>query len=190
MNWFDSIWQWFVGNKDAILAWITSANATGLIAAVVVFVKQYLSIKANTKSNASLSDTLKQYSQVEGKVTDVIASVKTIAADLDNFKKVLTDNLNTEDSIVKKIDAMLNVQQIAYSKLKDDQARNAIDNIIVNAKYVDEGTRSQLLNEIEKFKKEAAEIAKKYQDLVAQKTEAIEKIAEPEEVKKTSVPRY
>ena len=39
MEWFESIGQWFVDNKDAIVMFVTSSNFVGFIANIVLLIK-------------------------------------------------------------------------------------------------------------------------------------------------------
>lgn len=195
MNWFQSIWQWFVDNKDTIFGWLTSANVTGLLTAVLVFVKQHKSIIANTTSTNDLKNAMKEYEKFTDKLNSTFTTVQNIVGELKEFKQSVADNINIQDTIVSKLDAVLNVQQLAYSKLKNEDTRDAIDNIIINAKYKEQGTRAELINEITKLKENSEKLSLEYQKLVENTSAKLQDIAEPakehkETKKKTSVSRY
>ena len=192
IEFFQNIFNWFVENKDEIVLFFTSSNFIAFISAIVLFVKQ---IKTNKKGNL-LSGQLKTSLDGSTKVvSDVVAmkeisdntnaEVKKLEDDLSSFK---SDVFDTMDTLLTKLNAVVEVQSIVYSTLKDESMRKNINSILIDAKYAETATRAALTAEIEELKQKVStkmEDVKEVVDAAATKVKKV--VSSP---KKSVVPRY
>lgn len=192
IEFFQNIFNWFVENKDEIVLFFTSSNFIAFISAIVLFVKQ---IKTNKKGNL-LSGQLKTSLDGSTKVVnDVVAmkeitdntnaEVKKLEDDLSSFK---SDVFDTMDTLLTKLNAVVEVQSIVYSTLKDESMRKNINSILIDAKYAETATRAALTAEIEELKQKVStkmEDVKEVVDAAATKVKKV--VSSP---KKSVVPRY
>lgn len=192
IEFFQNIFNWFVENKDEIVLFFTSSNFIAFISAIVLFVKQ---IKTNKKGNllsgqlkTSLDGSTKVVSDVVDmkEITDnTNAEVKKLEDDLSSFK---SDVFDTMDTLLTKLNAVVEVQSIVYSTLKDESMRKNINSILIDAKYAETATRAALTAEIEELKQKVStkmEDVKEVVDAAATKVKKV--VSSP---KKSVVPRY
>lgn len=192
IEFFQNIFNWFVENKDEIVLFFTSSNFIAFISAIVLFVKQ---IKTNKKGNllsgqlkTSLDGSTKVVSDVVAmkEITDnTNAEVKKLEDDLSSFK---SDVFDTMDTLLTKLNAVVEVQSIVYSTLKDESMRKNINSILIDAKYAETATRAALTAEIEELKQKVStkmEDVKEVVDAAATKVKKV--VSSP---KKSVVPRY
>ena len=195
MNWFESIWLWFVENKDAIFAWVTSANVVGFATALVTLVRQHKAIKQNTSSNTELNKAVAEVKELKGEITLIKSEVVGIKDEVAKTETKLIENLDALDEYNHKLDTVIEVQQIAYSTVKDTTVRESINNVILNSKYKEQGTRAELMHEIDNLKSAAKEVTDKYNALVEESAKKVAKVAdvikeEPKVSTKSKVSRY
>ena len=158
IEFFTNIGNWIVCNIDKITAFFSSATVIGLVTAGCALWKLIVSVRANTKKVENVTDALTNDKQL----TDDVNAIRQGSKDTDNAVKTCLSKVSDIDAKFKefellmnsKIDAMLEVQNIVYSTIKDDSIRNTVNSIIVNAKHKSDVTKAQLEKELEELKAE------------------------------------
>nr|DAR08735.1 MAG TPA: hypothetical protein [Caudoviricetes sp.] len=154
---FQNIYAWLAANSNKIVAFLTSANFLAMLTLVVNTVR---TIKTN-KGVAITSTDLKNELTESSKNRNVIASIKGVSetikdvteatkAAIDETKALLDKELLT---VTNKVNAMLEVQSLVYSTIRDDSLRQTVSNLLNTARYSDANTKEQLQSEIDSLKK-------------------------------------
>lgn len=197
VEFFRSLFQWFVYNKDEILLFLSSTNVVGFVSNIVLAYKQ---IRATAVSNATVSSLADPLESVNSLSKDVessletsqraLAQSQTIMLEITQFKSDVTETL---DILQQKIDAILDVQSIVYSSLRDEVARKNVSNILVTAKLIDKAKIVELEQQLENLKNTVDSKVEDVKQIVdtetakAKKTVATKKAAA---TKKAIVSRY
>lgn len=154
---FQNIYAWLAANSNKIVAFLTSANFLAMLTLVVNTVR---TIKTN-KGVAITSTDLKNELTESSKNRSVIASIKGVSETIkdlteatktaiDETKALLDKELLT---VTNKVNAMLEVQSLVYSTIRDDSLRQTVSNLLNTARYNDANTKEQLQSEIDSLKK-------------------------------------
>mgnify|MGYP003571249842 CR=1 FL=1 len=161
VEFFQNIGHWFVENKDEIVLFFTSTNFISFVSAIVLIVKQIRTTKTGTSTIRGLSETLNKTNELAEKVADVSnvseKSLNTsieLDAKVERMEKVLDESI---DVIRQKVNAMLEVQSIIYSSVKDETARKNVSNILASAKLTETASVAELQKQIEDLKSTLAE---------------------------------
>ena len=171
-----NIWQWFVENKDGITAFFMSGQFVTLIGAGVALYKTTKHVKVNTDSNKLLNTALNRNTELSDSMsTELSESMKTLSNNF-NLLKLENDSLRdklveTENAlqssnalIVNSLNAILEVQSIVYSTIRDDEIRITVNKLLNNARYADKNFKLEMQNEIEAMKKEFEDKVKDMND--------------------------
>lgn len=154
---FQNIYAWLAANSNKIVAFLTSANFLAMLTLVVNTVR---TIKTN-KGVAITSTDLKTELAESSKNRTVIESIKGVSETIkdvteatktaiDETKALLDKELLT---VTNKVNAMLEVQSLVYSTIRDDSLRQTVSNLLNTARYNDANTKEQLQSEIDSLKK-------------------------------------
>lgn len=154
---FQNIYAWLAANSNKIVAFLTSANFLAMLTLVVNTVR---TIKTN-KGVAITSTDLKTELAESSKNRSVIASIKGVSdtikdvteatkTAIDETKALLDKELLT---VTNKVNAILEVQSLVYSTIRDDSLRQTVSNLLNTARYSDANTKEQLQSEIDSLKK-------------------------------------
>lgn len=154
---FQNIYAWLAANSNKIVAFLTSANFLAMLTLVVNTIR---TIKTN-KGVAITSTDLKNELTESSKNRSVIASIKGVSETIkdvteatktaiDETKALLDKELLT---VTNKVNAMLEVQSLVYSTIRDDSLRQTVSNLLNTARYNDANTKEQLQSEIDSLKK-------------------------------------
>ena len=188
---FQNIWNWFVLNKDEIVLFFTSSNFEAFITTIVMLVKQLKSNKRNNETNKGLKTSLDNAVSIAADVVSIRDNssatndqLVTVQNDLESFKKETYDAL---DVIVQKMNAVLEVQSIVYSTIKDETIRKNVSGILMDAKYTETATRASLEAEVESLRKKVNEKIEVIKDVVEDTAVKVKKVTANN---KSSVPRY
>lgn len=159
---FNEIWAWIVDNLTPFL---TGANLLAVVSVIVSLFRQKRTITDNTLSSRELKSVLSEtraQSDRQDEQTREIAVLKALTGDL-------TDKA---DELTTKLNAILEVQQIAYrdhTALSKEQRGN-IDDVITTAKLTSTKSRAELLKKLEELeKKEQASAAERAEIIKATK---------------------
>lgn len=174
----DNCWLWFLDNKDTILAWFMSGQAASVITTIVMLVKNAKQIKGNTESTKTLNTTLENTNVMKDDVDTLKEKVSVLTdenAKLSNSVLDLETKLSQSNNLIaSKLDAIIEVQSIVYSTIRDDSVRQTVNTILNNARYSDTNFKEQLESEISGLK---AEFETKMADISKGMNEAIDKVS-------------
>lgn len=154
---FQNIYAWLAANSNKIVAFLTSANFLAMLTLVVNTVR---TIKTN-KGVAITSTDLKTELAESSKNRTVIESIKGVSEtikDVTEATKTAIDEMKTlldkeVLTVTNKVNAMLEVQSLVYSTIRDDSLRQTVSNLLNTARYSDANTKEQLQSEIDSLKK-------------------------------------
>lgn len=171
------IWLW--ENRDGILVTLTSSQFLGIIASIVLIWRNSRHTTENTVSSNELNSSLKNNVKVSEDAAGakensdkILTLFETFAAKVDNDTSLLTD----------KINAIIEVQSIVYSTIKDEKVRNTVSNLLMNAKYSETNTRMELKKQIEELKNQVVKKANEVSEFVEQASEAVAAIVSVDNV--------
>lgn len=191
VEFFQSIGNWFLQNKDEIVLFFTSGSFITFLTTVVMFIKQLKVNKKNNATNEGLKASLDGAVSIANDVVSIRDNSKatndqltTVQNDLEAFKK---ETYDVFDVIVQKMNAVLEVQSLVYSTIKDETIRKNINGILMDAKYAETATRASLEAEIEALKKKVSEKIEVIKETVEDATVKVKKTVSNN---KSSVPRY
>lgn len=154
---FQNIYAWLAANSNKIVAFLTSANFLAMLTLVVNTIR---TIKTNKGVAITFTD-LKNELTESSKNRSVIASIKGVSdtikdvteatkTAIDETKALLDKELLT---VTNKVNAILEVQSLVYSTIRDDSLRQTVSNLLNTARYNDANTKEQLQSEIDSLKK-------------------------------------
>lgn len=191
VEFFQNIWNWFVSNKDEIVLFFTSSNFVAFMTTIVMLVKQLKANKSNNETNKGLKTSLENAVSIASDVVSIRDNssttndkLATVQNDVENFKKETYDAL---DVIVQKMNAVLEVQSVVYSTIKDEAIRKNVSGILMDAKYAETATRASLEAEVESLRKKVNERIEVIKDVVEDAAVKVKKVTKNN---KSSVPRY
>lgn len=191
VEFFQNIWNWFVLNKDEIVLFFTSSNFVAFMTTIVMLVKQLRANKVNNETNNGLKASLDNAISIASDVVSIRDNstatndqLLTVQTDLDAFKKETYDAL---DVLVQKMNAVLEVQSLVYSTIKDETIRKNVSGILMDAKYAETATRASLEAEVESLRKKVNEKIEVIKDVVEDTAVKVRKVTNNN---KSSVPRY
>lgn len=174
----DNCWLWFLENKDTIIAWFMSGQAVSVIASFVMLIKNAKQIKSNTDSTKTLNGTLTNTNVMKEDLDTLKQKVVTLADEnekLSNSVVELETKLSDSNKLIaSKLDAIIEVQSIVYSTIRDDSVRQTVNTILNNARYSNTNFKEQLESEISGLK---AEFETKIADISKGMTDAIDKVS-------------
>lgn len=191
VEFFQNIQNWFVFNKDEIVLFFTSSNFVVFMTTIVMLVKQLKANKSSNETNKGLKTSLDNAVSIAADVVSIRDNssatndqLVTVQNDLESFKKETYDTL---DVIVQKMNAVLEVQSIVYSTIKDETIRKNVNGILMDAKYTETATRASLEAEVESLRKKVNEKIDVIKDVVEDAAVKVKKVTTNN---KSSVPRY
>lgn len=192
MTWLENIGKWFVENKETILAVLTAIQSSGLIGFIAWAVKSTKQVKLNTKTTETLNKSITCVDSLNGEVTEMKDVNKTLIEKCDYLENQMNDLENSMDILITKVDAIIEVQSVVYTTIKDDKTRATVNNLLTNAKYAVTEQRKKLIDELEALRqqiKAQAEAQKQLVEHAVNKAQSIVKV-EDAPVEEQVVTRY
>lgn len=192
MTWLENIGKWFVENKETILAVLTAIQSSGLIGFIAWAVKSTKQVKLNTKTTETLNKSITCVDGLNGEVTEMKDVNKTLIAKCEYLENQMNDLQNSMDILLTKVDAMIEVQSVVYTTIKDDKTRATVNNLLTNAKYAVTEQRKKLIDELEALRqqiKTQAEAQKQLVEHAVNKAQSIVKV-EDKPAEEQVVTRY
>lgn len=192
MTWLENIGKWFVENKETILAVLTAIQSSGLVGFIAWAVKSTKQVKLNTKTTETLNKSITCVDSLNGEVTEMKDVNKTLIEKCDYLENQMNDLENSMDILITKIDAIIEVQSVVYTTIKDDKTRATVNNLLTNAKYAVTEQRKKLIDELEALRqqiKAQAEAQKQLVEHAVNKAQSIVKV-EDAPVEEQVVTRY
>lgn len=192
MTWLENIGKWFVENKETILAVLTAIQSSGLIGFIAWAVKSTKQVKLNTKTTETLNKSITCVDGLNGEVAEMKDVNKTLIEKCEYLENQMNDLENSMDILLTKVDAMIEVQSVVYTTIKDDKTRATVNNLLTNAKYAVTEQRKKLIDELESLRqqiKTQAEAQKQLVEHAVNKAQSIVKV-EDKPAEEQVVTRY
>lgn len=192
MTWLENIGKWFVENKETILAVLTAIQSSGLVGFIAWAVKSTKQVKLNTKTTETLNKSITCVDGLNGEVTEMKDVNKTLIEKCEYLENQMNDLQNSMDILLTKVDAMIEVQSVVYTTIKDDKTRATVNNLLTNAKYAVTEQRKKLIDELESLRqqiKTQAEAQKQLVEHAVNKAQSIVKV-EDKPAEEQVVTRY
>lgn len=192
MTWLENIGKWFVENKETILAVLTAIQSSGLIGFIAWAVKSTKQVKLNTKTTETLNKSITCVDSLNGEVTEMKDVNKALIEKCEYLENQMNDLQNSMDILLTKVDAMIEVQSVVYTTIKDDKTRATVNNLLTNAKYAVTEQRKKLIDELEALRqqiKTQAEAQKQLVEHAVNKAQSIVKV-EDKPAEEQVVTRY
>lgn len=192
MTWLENIGKWFVENKETILAVLTAIQSSGLVGFIAWAVKSTKQVKLNTKTTETLNNSIACVDSLNGEVTEMKDVNKTLIEKCEYLENQMNDLQNSMDILLTKVDAMIEVQSVVYTTIKDDKTRATVNNLLTNAKYAVTEQRKKLIDELEALRqqiKTQAEAQKQLVEHAVNKAQSIVKV-EDKPAEEQVVTRY
>ena len=167
-----NIGQWFVENKNGIIIALSSVDFAALGTLIYHVVKQRLENKEGVTETKKLSKLLAENETLN-------EEVKTLKAENKELKKDVHTIKDQNELILNKMNAVLEVQSIVYSTIKDETTRVTVGNIINTAKHDEFQVRAKLYEELETLKRRVAEQSKVLEDTVNKTISDVETTVKP-----------
>ena len=117
---------------------------------------------------------------------------KTLIEKCEYLENQMNDLQNSMDILLTKVDAMIEVQSVVYTTIKDDKTRATVNNLLTNAKYAVTEQRKKLIDELEALRqqiKTQAEAQKQLVEHAVNKAQSIVKV-EDKPAEEQVVTRY
>ena len=192
MTWLENIGKWFVENKETILAVLTAIQSSGLIGFIAWAVKSTKQVKLNTKTTETLNKSITCVDSLNGEVTEMKDVNKALIEKCEYLENQMNDLQNSMDILLTKVDAMIEVQSVVYTTIKDDKTRATVNNLLTNAKYAVTEQRKKLIDELEALRqqiKTQADAQKQLVEHAVNKAQSIVKV-EDKPAEEQVVTRY
>ena len=192
MTWLENIGKWFVENKETILAVLTAIQSSGLVGFIAWAVKSTKQVKLNTKTTETLNKSITCVDSLNGEVTEMKDVNKALIEKCEYLENQINDLQNSMDILLTKVDAMIEVQSVVYTTIKDDKTRATVNNLLTNAKYAVTEQRKKLIDELEALRqqiKTQAEAQKQLVEHAVNKAQSIVKV-EDKPAEEQVVTRY
>lgn len=192
MTWLENIGKWFVENKETILAVLTAIQSSGLIGFIAWAVKSTKQVKLNTKTTETLNKSITCVDGLNGEVAEMKDVNKVLIEKCEYLENQMNDLENSMDILITKIDAIIEVQSVVYTTIKDDKTRATVNNLLTNAKYAVTEQRKKLIEELEALRqqiKAQADAQKQLVEHAVNKAQSIVKV-EDAPVEEQVVTRY
>ena len=192
MTWLENIGKWFVENKETILAVLTAIQSSGLVGFIAWAVKSTKQVKLKTKTTETRNKSITCVDSLNGEVTEMQDVNKTLIEKCEYLENQMNDLENSMDILITKIDAIIEVQSVVYTTIKDDKTRATVNNLLTNAKYAVTEQRKKLIDELEALRqqiKAQAEAQKQLVEHAVNKAQSIVKV-EDAPVEEQVVTRY
>ena len=181
MTWLENIGKWFVENKETILAVLTAIQSSGLIGFIAWAVKSTKQVKLNTKTTETLNKSITCVDGLNGEVAEMKDVNKTLIEKCEYLENQMNDLQNSMDILLTKVDAMIEVQSVVYTTIKDDKTRATVNNLLTNAKYAVTEQRKKLIDELESLRQQIKTQAEAQKQLVEHAVNKAQSIVKDED---------
>ena len=157
IEFFNSIGNWFAENREGIALFFSSGQFALLLSQVLVLVKTVKSVRSNTSSTNDLNKSMNESKDTQQAISDTKTGVEHV---LENQSKADESFAALDEKVATltdKVNAVIEVQSIVYSSIKDEKVRNTVSNILMGAKYAESSAVLKLKEEVESLKSKIAE---------------------------------
>lgn len=197
VEFFRNIGTWLIEHKDGIVVFFTSSNFIAFISTIVLIVKQIAATKASITEVSTANQTLTKTNVLAENVKDVSDTAKLTETEVQNLKDNVAEmenKLNKALSFLEqKLDAIIDVQSIVYSTIRDETVRQNVANILTSAKFFGDSTKAEMQQEITRLKEAIEATVAVANDAVNKNKEKLNTTSADNtksKKSKTSAPRY
>ena len=197
VEFFRNIGTWLVEHKDGIVVFFTSSNFIAFISTIILIVKQIAATKASITEVSTANETLTKTNILAENVKDVSDTAKLTETEVQNLKDNVAEmenKLNKALSFLEqKLDAIIDVQSIVYSTIRDETVRQNVANILTSAKFFGDSTKAEMQQEITRLKEAIEATVAVANDAVNKNKEKLNTTSADNtksKKSKTSAPRY
>lgn len=174
---FSNVWLWISTNIPYVVSVISSADFIATAGALFAIFKSNKSTKNNTLSIKDVNKTMKTFTNIDEDVQVLKEDVHTTSNAVDANSKELSKMQTQLDEFVSNIDNKLNaiieVQRIVYSTIKDDTIRASVNNVLVSAKHLGTKAKAELQSEIDELKKSIKNTVENISNVVNDKLDEV-----------------
>ena len=154
---FQNIYFWVCANGNKIIGVLTSTTFIGMLTMLFNMIRTIKTNKSVNLTGTELKAELVESSKnrtVINTIKEVSDRIKEVSESTKNALDETAEALDRQVSIVmNKVNAMLEVQSLVYSTIRDDSLRQTVSNLLNTARYSDTNTKEQLQSEIDSLKK-------------------------------------
>ena len=171
---------------------MTAIQSSGLIGFIAWAVKSTKQVKLNTKTTETLNKSITCVDGLNGEVIEMKGVNKALIEKCEYLENQMNDLQNSMDILLTKVDAMIEVQSVVYTTIKDDKTRATVNNLLTNAKYAVTEQRKKLIDELEALRqqiKTQADAQKQLVEHAVNKAQSIVKV-EDKPAEEQVVTRY
>ena len=191
---FGNLGNWFIENKDAIILWLQGIGLGGIVGAIANIVVAVKRIKANTLSTNNLLEAMPIVGETKQSVDALVEHIDKLEAENKALQEEntvrFTEIQNSLDSILVKVNALVETESVKSQTIKDETIRTTVGNVLTNAKYNETQTRAKLLEMIAALKQKMQEKNAADTEEVTKALNVAQSLIEPTaEVVHTVVPR-
>lgn len=180
IEFLSNCWQAVMNNKDQILVFFTSGQFIALLSNLFLLRRSRKATKENTLSIGTLKNAVDSNNLLVDNVHSNLETCKRmeeLAGKLEAGVRDLDSRVNSVLNVqTEKINAIIEVQSIVYSSIKDEKIRNTVNNLLLNAKYSETVTRNELKKQVEELRKEVAEKTSQLNSFVEKTTDTVKSI--------------
>lgn len=190
-SFFLNIWQWFTENKDGITAFFMSGQAISFVAAIVMLVRNLKGMKTNTSSTDALNQTLVNTNTM----SESVESLKTNFIALKSENDCLRSELKSTEALLEesnkelknKLNAMLEVQSIVYSTIRDDSVRQTVNTLLNNARYSEKNFKEELQSQIDDLQTKLSDEVNAMTNKITESVNKVKTVMDAEENAKNAM---
>lgn len=190
----NSCYVWLAENYKEITMVLTSAQFASVLSALFLLFRSIRKTDENVKSSKELNKVLNDTIDTSETIKILKNDIETLKAENEQLRNLLTENQNSLvdflNSHSAKLNTMLEVQSIVYSTIKDDNIRNTVNSLLVNAKYNETSSRVKLRQEIETLKIKVAEKIQEVSEDVDKTVATVKNIVDPDADSIQNITRY
>lgn len=191
---FTNCYIWLAENYKEITMTLTTAQFASLISALVLLIRSIRKTSENTTTSKKLNESIIKTNEMSDVVQSLKEEIVKIKQDNQRFERAMeknqTDIIDFFDTQGSKINAMLEVQSIVYSTIKDEKIRGTVNSVLINAKYAETASRAKLRQEIAELKTKVEEKMQEVNEDVKKTVNVVNSIVDPSENKDSDVVRY
>ena len=173
VNFFQNIWSWINSNWPEIPGVLGTVDLTAAAAALFMLFKHKKAIKANTDASDTMVAKADDLTDAATKLTDATKATETLTGEIATLKEDVANERTEVAELNKKLDSVLDVMEIVYSTLRDENLRTAVNSIIVPAKYNAVETKAELERHVTELQET---LTKQAEEFKAQTQETLEEV--------------
>lgn len=136
--------------------WLQGIGLGGIVGAIANIVVAVKRIKANTLSTNNLLEAMPIVGETKQSVDALVERIDKLEAENKALQEEntirFTEIQNSLDSILAKVNALVETESVKSQTIKDETIRTTVGNVLTNAKYNETQTRAKLLETIAALK--------------------------------------